>query len=129
VAGHGGDRLQAHPAVDGLGGGCVAELVGVDVGQPGGGAGLAVVAGHGVPAGRLAVLPRQQQRVGRVDVTGAVVIDQGGQVRVQRQVAVLAELAGRDVQPRPGADLDDGVRAQRDVLADPQPGPRQHHPP
>src|SRR6188508_1716218 len=71
----------------------------VDVGQPGGGAGLAVVAGHGVPAGGLAVLPRQRQRVGRVDMTGAVVIDQRDQVRVQRQVAVLAELADRDMQP------------------------------
>ena len=62
---HRGDRLQAHAAVDGLGGQRVPELVGVDVGQPGGGAGLVDVAGDGVPVGRLAVLPRQQQRVAR----------------------------------------------------------------
>jgi hypothetical protein len=126
MAEHGGDGLQAHAAVDGLGGQGVSELVGVDVGQPGGGAGLVDVAGDGVPVGRLAVLPGQQQRVGRVDVAGAVVVDQGDQVRVQRQVAVLAELADRDVQPRPGADLHDRVRAQGGVLADPQPGAQQH---
>jgi hypothetical protein len=79
-----------------------------------------------VPVGRLAVLAGQQQRVRRVDVTGAVVIDQGDQVGVQRQVAVLAELADRDVQPRPGADLHHGVRAQGGVLADSQPGAQQH---
>jgi hypothetical protein len=118
---HRRDGLQAHPAVDGLGGQRVPQLAGVDAGQPGGGAGLAVVAGHGVPAGRLAVLPRQQQRVGRAGITGSVVIDQGGQVRVQRQVAVLAELADRDVQPRPGADLHHisiGCRPVRDASRD-----------
>jgi hypothetical protein len=59
-------------------------------------------------------------------VGGAVVVDQGGQVRVQRQVAVLAELADRDVQPRAGADLDHGISLQGGVLADPQPGAQQH---
>jgi hypothetical protein len=39
VAEHGGHRLEAHAAVDGLGGEGVAELVGVDVADPG-------VAGH-----------------------------------------------------------------------------------
>ena len=104
----------------------MAQLVGVDVGQPGGGAGLVDVAGDGVPVGRLAVLPGQQQRVGGVDVRGAVLVDQGDQVRVQRQVAVLAELADRDVQPRAGADLHDRVGLQAGVLADPQAGAQQH---
>jgi hypothetical protein len=45
------------------------------------------------------------------DVGGAVVIDQGDHVGVQRQVTVLAELADRDVQPRAGADQDHGVGA------------------
>ena len=123
---HGGDRLQAHPAVDGLGGQRVPQLVGVDVGQPGGGAGLVDHPGDGVPVQRAAVLPRQQQRVRRAHVRAAVVVDQGDQVRVQRQVAVLAELADRDVQPGPGTDLHHGVRAQGGVLADPQPGAQQH---
>ena len=57
---------------------------------------------------------------------GAVLVDQGDQVRVQRQVAVLAELADRDVQPRAGADLHDRVGLQAGVLADPQAGAQQH---
>ena len=43
---------------------------------------------------------------------GAVVVDQRDEVWVQGQVAVLAELADRDVQPGCGTDLDDGVGAQ-----------------
>jgi len=126
VTEHRGDRFQAHAAVDRLGGQRVPELVGVDVGQPGGGASLVDVAGDGVPVGRLAVFPRQQQGIAGGDVTGAVVVDQGDQVRVQRQVAVLAELAGRDVQPRAGADVHDRISAQRGVFADPQSGAQQH---
>jgi hypothetical protein len=123
---HRGDGLQAHAAVDGLGGQRVSELVGVDVGQPGGGAGPVDHPGDGVPVQRAAVLPWQQQRVACWDVPGPVVVDEDQELRVQRQVAVLAELADRDVQPRPGADLHHRVRAQRDVLADPQPCPQQH---
>ena len=73
-----------------------------------------------------AVLPRQQQRMPGRHVSGAVVVDQRHQVRVQRQVAVLAELADRDVQPGCGADLHDGVGGQAGELADPQPGAQQH---
>jgi hypothetical protein len=46
---------------------------------------------------------------------------------VQRQVAVLAELAGRDVQPRPGTDVHDRVGGEAGELADPQPRAQQHH--
>jgi hypothetical protein len=125
MAEHRGDRLQAHAAVDGLGGQRMPQLVGMDVGQPGGG-GPVDHPGDGMPVQRAAVLPRQQQRVDRVHVRGAVLVDQGDQVRVQRQVAVIAELADRDVQPRPGADLHHGVGLQGGVLADPQPRPQQH---
>jgi hypothetical protein len=45
---------------------------------------------------------------------------------VQRQVAVLAELADRDVQPGAGADLDNSVRMQRRELTDPQASAEQH---
>jgi hypothetical protein len=44
-----GDGFQAHSAVDRLGGQRVAELVRVDVGQPGSGSGLVDHAGDGVP--------------------------------------------------------------------------------
>jgi hypothetical protein len=63
MAEHGGDRFQAHAAVDRLGGQGVPELVGVDVRQPGGRARLVDIAGDGVPVGWLAVLPGQQQGV------------------------------------------------------------------
>ena len=47
-------------------------------------------------------------------------------MRVQGKVAVLAELADRDVQPRAGADVHDRIGAQGGVLADPQAGAQQH---
>jgi hypothetical protein len=126
MAEQGGDGLQAHAAVDGLGGQCVAELVGVDVRQPGGGAGPVDHAGDGVPVQWAAVLTGQQQRVAGRDVGGAVGVDEGDQLGMQRQVAVLAELADRDVQPRPGADQDHGAGREAGVFADPQPGAQQH---
>ena len=52
VAEHRGDRFERHAAVDGLGGQGVAQLVGVDVRQPGGGAGLVEDPGDGVPVQR-----------------------------------------------------------------------------
>jgi len=63
MAGQGGDRLQAHPAVDRLGRQSMPELVGMNMRQPGGGASLIDVAGDGVPVSRLAVFAGQQQRV------------------------------------------------------------------
>ena len=126
MAEQGGDRLQAHPAVDGLGGQGVPELVGVDVRQAGGGAGLVDEPGDGVPVQRPAVLPGQQQRVPGGDMGGAVAVDEGDQLGVQGQVAVLVELADRDVQPGPGADVHDGIGLQAGVFADPQPGAQQH---
>ena len=126
MAEHRGDGLQAHAAVDRLGRQRMPELVGVDMTQPGGGGGLVDVTGDGMPVGWLAVLAGKQQGVAVGDVTGAVVVDEGDQVRVQRQVAVLAQLADRDVQPRAGADVHDSISAQRGVLAHAQPGAQQH---
>jgi hypothetical protein len=45
---------------------------------------------------------------------------------VQREVAVLAELADRDVQPGSGPDEHDCISAEAGELADPQPGAQQH---
>jgi hypothetical protein len=92
--------------------------VGVDVAQPGGGAGLVDEPGDGVPVQCSPVLPGQQQRVLGGDVGVAVVADEGDQVWVQGQVAVFAEFADRDVELGPGADKDDGVSAQVGELAD-----------
>ena len=60
------------------------------------------------------------------DVPGPVLVDEGQQLRVQREVAVFAQFADRDVKPRAGADVHDGISAQRGVFADPQPGAQQH---
>jgi hypothetical protein len=99
---------------------------GVEVGEPGCGAGLVDEPGDGVPVQRPAVLPRQQQRVLGRDVRGAVVVDQFDQLWVQRQVAVLTELPDRDMQPGSGTDVHHRVGAEAGELADPQPGAHQH---
>jgi hypothetical protein len=111
---------------DGLGCQRVPELMRVNMRQPGSRAGPVDHPGDGVPVQGAAVLAWQQQRMAGGDIARPVVIDQGYQLRVQRKVAVFAELADRDVQPRPGADLHDGISAQRGVLADPQAGAQQH---
>ena len=115
VAQHRCDRLQAHAAVDRLGGQGVAQLVGMDVRQSGGGAGLVDEPGDGVPVQGSPVLPWQQQPVPGRNVGGAVVVDQRHQLGMQGQVAVLAELADRDVQPGSGTDLDHRVSGGRAV--------------
>jgi hypothetical protein len=118
VAEHGGDRFQAHAPVDRLGGQRVAQLVGVDVWQAGGCSGPVDMAGDRVTIELCAVFPRQLKGIVRCDVAGAVVVDELNEVWMQRQVAVLAQLADRDVQPRPAADLHDRIRAQGGVFAD-----------
>ena len=60
------------------------------------------------------------------DVLGAVVVDELHQVRVQRQVAVLAQLPDRDVKPGCGTDLHDRVGGQAGELTDPKPGAQQY---
>ena len=102
------------------------ELVRVDVGEAGGGAGFVDQPGDGVPVQRAAVLAGQQQRVVGGDVGGAVVADEGDQVRVQRQVPVVVQLADRDVEPVSGADEHDRVGGKRGELADAQSGAQQH---
>jgi hypothetical protein len=51
----GADRLEAHAAVDGLGREGLADLVGVDVPDAGGGGGLVPVGGDAVAVRRLTV--------------------------------------------------------------------------
>jgi hypothetical protein len=126
MAEEGGDGLQAHAAVDRLGGQSMPELMRMDVRQPGCGACPVDHPGDGVPVQRPAVLAGQQERIIRPDVGGAVAVDEGDQLGVQRQVAVLAELADRDVQPGPGAYEDDCIGLQAGELADPQASTQQH---
>ncbi len=72
-----------------------------------------------------AVLPGQQQRVPGRDVLGSVGVDDLHEAWVQRQVAVLVELADRHVEPVGVADEHDGVGGQGRVLPDPQPGAQE----
>jgi len=91
----------------------------MDVRQPGCGAGLVDEPGRGVPVHGLAVFAGQQQPVAGRDVRGPVLVDECDELRMQGQVAVLAELPDGDVQPRPGTDVDHGVRGQVGELPDP----------
>jgi len=100
----------------------VAELVGVDVSQPRRGAGAVDHPGHRVPVLRSSVLPGQEQWVPGRDVPGAVGVDDLDDAWVQRQVAVLVELADGNVEPVGGADEHDRVAGQGGVLPDPQSG-------
>lgn len=97
VAEHRGDRFQAHAPVDRLGCQGVAQLVGLDVAQSRGRAGLVDEPGDGVPIERPAVLPRQEQRVPGRHVRVTIGVNQLDDAGVQRQVAVLVEFADRDV--------------------------------
>ena len=63
--------------------------------------------------------------VGGRDVLLAGGLDQVDHVRVLGQVAVLAELADRDMQPGGGIDGEDVVGRQGGVFADAQPGALQ----
>ena len=60
-----------------------------------------------------------------LEVSGGPAGEQPGQLGVQRDVAVVAELAQRDPQPVPGADLDDRVGVQAGEFAGPHAGPGQ----
>jgi hypothetical protein len=103
----------------------VPELVRMDVWQAGGEGGAVDQSGGGVPVELAAVGSWDQPGTVAMDVVGTVVGDQLDQVGVQRDVAVVVQLADRDVQPVPGADLDYGIRAQGDELADPKAGAEQ----
>ena len=57
-----------------------------------------------------------------LEVRGGPLGEQRDEVGVQGDVAVVAELADRDPQPVPVADLDDGIRVEVAQLAGAQPG-------
>jgi hypothetical protein len=97
----------------------VAQRVGMDVADSRGGGDVVEDPGDGVPVQGGAVLARQQQRMPGRDVRGPVLGDQRHQVWMQGKVAVLAELADRDVQTGRGADLVDRVGGQGGELPDP----------
>ena len=116
-----GDGFEAHAAVDGLGGERVAELVGV----------------HGTPAARPTRATMRPMRpveravvVGDQSLVAADVFEVGrgpvgeqlDEVGVQRDVAVVAELADRDPQPVAVADQHDRVGGEVAEFAGAQAG-------
>ena len=94
----GGDRFEAHAAVDRLGGEGVAQLVGVDVADPGVAGDAARRCGATVRRSMGAAVVGDEAAVAAdvVGVGGGPVGEEGDEVGVQRDVAVVAELADRD---------------------------------
>ena len=114
-----GDGFEAHAAIDGLGRESVAELVRVDpadagvVRDPADHAADAVAVDGGDVVG--------EESSGACDVVrvaGLPVGDQVDECRVERDVAVVAELADGDVQGVMVADLDNGICGQVAEFAD-----------
>ena len=99
VAEQGGDRLQPHAPVDGLGGQGVAELVGVDA-DAAAAADAADDAADLVAVQRAAVIGDQAPVAADViGVGGGPGGEERDELGVQRDIAVVAELAERDAQP------------------------------
>ena len=122
MAEQGGDGLQPHAAVDGLGGQRVAQPVRVHAGNPGGPADAGDDAADEVAVQGAAVVGDQALVVADVlQVGGGPGGEQLDELGVQRDVAVVAELAQRDPQPVPGADLDDRVGVQAGQFPGPHP--------
>ena len=91
-----GDCFESHAAVDGLGGEGVAELVGVD-GDAGAASDAAHDAGECVSVEAAAVIG-DESIVGAdvVEVVGGPAGEEGDEVGVEWDVAVVAEFADRD---------------------------------
>jgi hypothetical protein len=118
VTEQGGDGFEAHAAVDGLGGEGVAELVGVHVVDAGGPADATDDAADLVAVDRPAVVGDEAPvSADVVLVGGGPVGEQVNEVRMQGDVAVVAELAERHAQPVGLADADDGVGGKIAELA------------
>jgi len=113
VAEQGGDGLQPHAAVDGLGSQGVAEPVGVHARNARGGGDAAHDPADDVPVQDAAVVGDQPLVPADVlQVRAGPRGQQCDQVGVQGHVPVVAELAERDPQPVPVPDLHDRVRVQ-----------------
>src|SRR6185312_5166463 len=126
VAEQGGDGLQPHAAVDGLGGQRVTEPARVHAGDAGSAADAGDDAADEVPVQRAAVVGDQALVPADVlEVGGGPGGEQLDELGVQRDVTAVAELAQRDAQPVPGADLDDRVGVQAGQLAGPHAGAGQ----
>ena len=120
-----GDRFEGHAPVDALGGEGVAQRVGVDVADAGAAGDGGDVAVDGAAVHGLMVVAFDEQAGGGRPAPGPVVVDQPDEHRVQRDGAVVVELAERDAQPPGVAEAIHGVVAQPADLADAHPGAGQ----
>lgn len=124
MAEEGSDGIQAHAPVDGLRGEGVPQLVRGDVadtsclGLPGEGQPDAVGGERAAPIDKEALGAQP-----RWPVLGHPLVQHLLQLRVERYVTVVVELADGHPQPVRRADLDDRVNAEAQKFADPEPGP------
>jgi hypothetical protein len=117
------DRFEAHPSVDRLGREGVAELVRVHVPDTGALGDGGDVAGDGAAVEGLTVVAFEEHAAAGWSAVVAVVGDELDQDRVQRDVAVVVELADRDAKPERVADADHRVVTQCADLAGAHAGP------
>jgi hypothetical protein len=118
----GGDRFEAHAAVDRLGGQGVAQLVGVDT-DAGVAGNSADDSSDKVTVEGAAVVGDETAMVADVvEVGGGPVSEQGDEFGVQGDVAVVAQFADGDAQPVAVADEHDGVGVEVAQLTGAQPG-------
>ena len=120
-----GNRLEAHAAVDGLGGQGVAQLVGVDVTDPGPLGHTGDVALDGAPVEWLPVISLDQESRMRRSTPCLVVDDEVEQHRQQRNVAIVVQLADRDSELVEVSEFHHGIVLEGGELADAHPGPGQ----
>ncbi len=121
-----GDGFETHPPIDGLGGEGVTELVGMDMTDLGSFGDPANHPGEPVPVdSRNLVGEEPTSRGDTVGVAGLPRCDEFDQFRMKRNIAVVAELPDRDMQPMMITDTDDRILGEVGELADPHPGPGQ----
>jgi integrase len=105
----GSDRFQGHATVDGLSGQGVAQAMRADVSDPGRCGDL----GHGpvdtVVPDALAVFNEQVAAAQAGRSAGEPLVEEVLKLGMQRNVAVVAQLAQRHMQPVGGADLHHGI--------------------
>jgi len=118
----GSDGLEGHAPVDRLSGQCVSELMWSDPADPGGPSGLRDGAVDPVLTDSVSVFDEQVSAAQGVRAGGEPAVQQVFQLRVQRDVAVVAELPDRHVQPVGGPDLHHRIGGEVEEFALAKPG-------
>ena len=110
VTQQGGDGFESHPPVDRLGGEGMAQLVRVDMTDPGTVGDTANHPGKPVPIHRRHLVGEEPTRPSNmVGVVGLPFGDELNEFGMQRDIAVVAEFPDRDMEPVVLTDLDDRI--------------------